>query len=50
MHICIIFDQHALNCSDPVTLGHFSRINVPHLQVLKSQDVEVSVETVDYEF
>ena len=47
MHICIIFDQRALNCSDPVTLGHFSRINVPQLQVLKPQDVEVRV---DYEF
>ena len=38
-----------LTCSDPVTLGHFSRINIPHLQVFKFQNVEVSVGRVDYE-
>lgn len=40
-----------LNCTDPLPRGHFSTVNVilPHLQVIKSEDVELRTERIDYE-
>lgn len=39
-----------LTCSDPLPCGHFSTVNVilPHLQVIKSEDVELRTERIDY--